>query len=109
MRIRGLSPDGTTLAATSYANGNTYGLFTYQFGAPSVGAPLFVDPDHDIEGIADDEWSGRVAGVAWAVDKFEYKYFDPAVEPSRSGSSRLYPGSRSPSFRKTMRRTISSW
>jgi dipeptidyl aminopeptidase/acylaminoacyl peptidase len=92
LRIRGLSPDGTTLAATSYANGNTYGLFTYQFGAPSVGAPLFVDPDHDIEGIADDEWSGRVAGVAWAVDKFEYKYFDLAVEHVKERVEQALPG-----------------
>lgn len=89
--IRGISPDGTALVATAFV-GNTRGLYSYQFGAPSVGAPLFVDPDHDVEGVLYDESTGRVAGVSWATDKFEYKYFDPAMEHVKERIEKALPG-----------------
>ena len=92
LSIWGVAPDGGSLAATTYGDNDTLGLYAYQFGAAKTGAPLFFDHNYDLAGLTMDEWSGRVGGVSWIDDKTEYKYFDSAVEHVRERIARVLVG-----------------
>jgi len=90
--IEGVSSDGGTLTAASNAQEGRWGLYTYQFGSPNVGTPIFRDPAYDLDDVIGDEWTGRVGGVRWMDDNVEYKYFDPAIQHIKEKLERALPG-----------------
>jgi dipeptidyl aminopeptidase/acylaminoacyl peptidase len=92
LQIEGIAADGTQLTAASYGQSNTWGLYGYQFGSSSLGAPLFSDANYDMTYAFKDEWTGHVGGVSWIGDKVEYKYFDPAIEHIKTRIEHVLPG-----------------
>jgi dienelactone hydrolase len=66
------------------------GLYTWM--APtSVGAPLFTNPQYDIDETLLDH-SGRVIGVTYADDRDHAVYFDPAMQKVQQQLERALPG-----------------
>ena len=90
--IAGIAQDGSSLVALSYGQGNTRSLFSYQFGAGSLGAAYFENPQYDIDGLFKDDWTGRLSGVSWVDDKVQYKYFDPKVQHIKERIEHALPG-----------------
>ncbi len=55
-------------------------------------SPLFANEKYDVDDSLEDPWTGRVIGVAFADDKLEYLYFDPAMEKLQRGLEVAFPG-----------------
>src|SRR3569832_361407 len=54
--------------------------------------PLYANEKFDVDESLHDPWTGRVIGLAFADDKMEYSYFDPAMEKLQRGLEAAFPG-----------------
>jgi len=54
--------------------------------------PLYANEKYDVDESLHDPWTGRVIGLAFADDKMEYSYFDPAMEKLQRGLEAAFPG-----------------
>jgi dipeptidyl aminopeptidase/acylaminoacyl peptidase len=90
--IEGRTPDGNGLAIEAIGAHGNKALYSYSVGSAGLGAPLFSDPNIDIDGALHDDMTGRVIGVAYTQDRTVYKYFDPALEQIKEKLELLLPG-----------------
>jgi len=90
--ILGVTEDGAALVQMGFSS---------KTGTKAVGrldmttdkqGPLFSNESYDVEYSLEDPWTGRVVGVAFADDKMEYFYFDPAMERLQRGLEVAFPG-----------------
>ena len=87
----GLAFDGNSLAYAAIVNGRD-SITRLDLTSGQTGANLFTDPQYDVAYALADEWTGRVIGAAYAADKAEYVYFDPAREALQRGIEAVFPG-----------------
>lgn len=53
--------------------------------------PLFSNPDYDVDGTLQDDWTSRVVGATYVDDKEEHVYFDPKREALQKGLEKAFP------------------
>ncbi len=89
--ILGVTEDGAALVQVGFSS---------KTGMKAVGRldmtgkedGLFANDKYDVDESLEDPWTGRVIGVAFADDKMEYFYFDPAMEKLQRGLEAAFPG-----------------
>jgi dipeptidyl aminopeptidase/acylaminoacyl peptidase len=88
--VAGLTEDGAAFVRYAYSGG-TMALMRLD---PATGkeSVLFSDPKYDVAYAIEDPRTRRVIGAAYAADKLEYRYFDPAMQNLQAGLEAAFPG-----------------
>jgi len=90
--ILGVTEDGAALVQMGFDDRTGIKALGRLDMATGKEAPLFANDKYDVEHSLHDPWTGRVIGAAFADDKMEYTYFDPAMEKLQRGLEVAFPG-----------------
>ena len=92
VNIVGLSLDGSSLIRLEAINGTgTKGLTQISI-ADGKSSLLFDDPNHDINQLLTEPWTGRIMGASTIDDQERYRYFDPKMQVLQEGLEAAFPG-----------------
>ena len=89
--VTGLSEDGSALVVQSHRGLPTLSLVRHELATGEEKTVLFSDPNYDISAAIHDEWTGRVIGVTYAADQYEFKYFDDARQTLQTSLEKTFP------------------
>lgn len=87
--IAGLTQDRTALVRNGGAATDGLIRLDLKTGAETS---LFADPRYDVAYTVEDEWTGRIVGVAVPRERMEYVYFDPNRQRLQRALGRAFPG-----------------
>ncbi|HEX4301528.1 MAG TPA: S9 family peptidase [Rhizomicrobium sp.] len=90
--VQGLLYDGAALAFAQRNEQGRMALYRMDRTTGATGTPLFSDPHYDFADTLADDWTDRVIGVSYGVDKAEYVYFDPARAALQHRIAEAFPG-----------------
>ncbi len=90
--VFGLTFDSKSLAIAAVNETGHDALMRLDRNSGATGAALFSDARYDLAYAIGDDWTGRVIGAAYADDKMEYVYFDPARQALQAGIEKVFPG-----------------
>ena len=89
--VVGLSEDGRALVRMA-RNPQGYVALLRRDMETGLETQLFAAADHDLMRPVLDEWTDRVIGAAYAIDKEEFFYFDPTRQALQRGVEQAFPG-----------------
>jgi dipeptidyl aminopeptidase/acylaminoacyl peptidase len=89
--VLGLTEDGKALAmlgrdARTMQVLDRFDLETHQR------TPLFAAPDSDVDGVKEDQWTGRIVGAVYVGERRQYHYFDTDRQAVQLGVEQAFPG-----------------
>jgi dipeptidyl aminopeptidase/acylaminoacyl peptidase len=90
--IDGLTPDADRhFVVRKTGPSGTKGLYQWD-GYGEIGAPIFQDPNYDVDDTLLDEHTGRVIGYTYVDDRPRIKFLDPARQHVQTLLEGAYPG-----------------
>ena len=92
VNIVGLSLDGSSLVRVEAIGGTRTKGLTLISIADGKSSLLFDDPNHDVNQLLTEPWTGRIMGVSTIDDQERYRYFEPQMQALQEGLEAAFPG-----------------